>query len=180
MTKLSILILTIPARKLMLDNLITELRRQMEDKPVEILINVSPDKTIGAKRNALLKKAEGDYVVFIDDDDLIARDYIDRILEATETNPDCIGISGIIIPRGKKHRPWHISMDYKEWFEKNEVYYRSPNHISPVKRSIALKAMFPEINHGEDKVYSERIYPLLKTEVRIEGCMYTYRYNSKK
>lgn len=180
MIKLSILILTIPDRQQLLSGLIDRVRPQIEGKPVQVLINRNPTKTIGEKRNALLRRAEGDYVVFIDDDDMVARDYVDKILVAIETEPDCVGISGIITPRGKRQRPWHISRHYRDWFEKNEVYYRTPNHISPVKRSIALQAMFPEINHGEDKIYSERIYPLLKSEVKIEGLMYTYRFNGNK
>ena len=44
--------------------------------------------------------------------------------------------------------------------EKNGVYYRTPNHLSPVKHLIADKVRFPHVNHGEDAAYSKAIYPL--------------------
>ena len=39
-------------------------------------------RTVGAKRNALLDMARGEYVSFIDDDDLVATDYVQRIHRA--------------------------------------------------------------------------------------------------
>lgn len=179
MIKLSILILTIPAREHMLTGLIQRLRPQITGKPAEVLLHRNAKMSIGAKRNALLRRAEGEYVVFIDDDDMVPSNYVERILEATQSSPDCVGISGVIVANGKEKK-WHISREYARWHEKDNVYYRTPNHISPVKRKIAMQAMFPETNYGEDAEYSRRILPLLKTEVKIEGPMYTYRYNKKK
>lgn len=181
MIRLSILILTIPAREKLLAQLLYILRPQITDE-VEVLLNRNPGKSIGAKRNALLLKAQGEYITFIDDDDCVARDYVERILKAIGSGPDCVGISGIITQSGRE-RKWHISKEYGSWHQegkgKDLVYYRTPNHISPVKRSIALQAMFPETNHGEDAAYSALIYPLLHTEVRIPGIMYIYRYVKK-
>jgi glycosyltransferase involved in cell wall biosynthesis len=180
MTKLSILILTIPSRERMLNDLVTRLRVQIQGKPVEILLHRNPKQSIGNKRNALLAKSAGEYVVFIDDDDMISRDYVNKILAAVETGPDCIGISGVITHNGRKEKQWHISKDYGHWHQKESVYYRTPNHISPVKRSIAVQVGFPPINHGEDAEYSKGILPLLQSEVKVEGNIYTYRYRSKK
>jgi glycosyltransferase involved in cell wall biosynthesis len=173
--KLSILILTIPERAHLLEGLLDRLRPQITGKPVEILLHRSATKSIGEKRNALLDMAKGKWVVYIDDDDLVSRDYVDKILSALRTNPDCVGISGIIVTRGRE-RQWHISLNHPGWFETDKVYYRSPNHISPVRRSLALQARFPETNHGEDAEYSRRLIGLLKTEVKVEGNIYTYRY----
>src|ERR1700722_5137465 len=44
--------------------------------------------TTGEKRNRLLQRALGAYVAFIDDDDLIATDYLPRIVVALKDNPD--------------------------------------------------------------------------------------------
>lgn len=147
---------------------------------VEVLWDDSMDYNVGVKRNKLLQRASGDYVVFIDDDDTVSRDYVSKILAATKTSPDCIGISGTITTNGQNMRRWHISKDYGSWYTKGKVYYRTPNHISPVKRSLALQAMFPETSYGEDAEYSRRILPLLKTEVKITGNLYHYKFNSKK
>lgn len=147
---------------------------------IEIVYDDSMDYNIGTKRNKLLQRAKGDYIVYVDDDDTISTDYVSKIFAAIKTNPDCIGISGTITFNGLNSKQWHISKKYGHWYEKNNIYYRTPNHISPVKRELALKAGFPEISFGEDAVYSERLLPLLKTEVVIPGNLYIYRYDSKK
>lgn len=103
------------------------------------------------------------------------------ILEACKSGADCIGISGIITTNGHDKRQWHISKEYGKWFTGPDgTYYRTPNHISPVKRELALQAGFPEIPFGEDAEYSRRLLPLLKTEVKIEQNIYHYKYVSKK
>lgn len=171
-----------PSRSKMFEELMLELSFQtvhFQDL-VEIVTDDSLSYNIGAKRNRLLKKAMGDYVVFIDDDDHVHANYVELILNATETNPDCIGISGWITTNGQKEKNWHISKDFGRWFERNNVYYRTPNHISPVKRELALIAGFPEIPHGEDAEYSKRLLPMLKTEVKIKEQLYHYDFVSKK
>lgn len=155
------------------------LESQYQGDEVEIGWDNSMDINIGQKRNRLLQIAQGDYIVFIDDDDIISSNYISLILNAIKTNPDCIGISGIITTNGQNKQQWHISKDYGNWYESDGVYYRTPNHISPVRRELALQAMFPEITHGEDYHYSMRLLPLLKTEVKISGNIYHYRYATK-
>src|SRR5690606_24736050 len=112
-------------------------------------------------------------------DDKISSDYIRKILTAVSESPDCIGISGVITTNRKKKKQWHISKEYGRWYEKSGVYYRTPNHISPVKRELALKAMFPQINYGEDAEYSKRLLPFLKTEVKVKGNIYHYDYRTK-
>lgn len=176
--RLSILIATMPSRMAQYNRLIKSLPNSNEE--VEVLSDDSMEYNIGVKRNKLLERASGDYIVFVDDDDSISKDYVKLILKAAETNPDCIGICGIITTNGIKRRKWFISKDYGRWYEKDKVYYRTPNHISPVKREIALKAMFPKIKFGEDAVYSERLLPYLKTEVKIKERIYHYDYNSQK
>lgn len=178
MIQLSILIASMPIRVHKLANLRNVLTRQLTPE-VEVITDVSMNYNIGTKRNKLLALASGKYIVFLDDDDLIATDYVAKILEACKADRDCIGISGVITTNGKKEMNWHISRDYQGWFERNNVYYRTPNHISPVKRELALQAGFPEISFGEDYHYSMNLLPLLKSEIKIPGILYYYRYESK-
>lgn len=48
---------------------------------------------VSSARNRGLKEAKGEYIVFIDSDDLVSDDYIEQILKAIETNPDTVYIS---------------------------------------------------------------------------------------
>jgi glycosyltransferase involved in cell wall biosynthesis len=84
MLTLSILIATIPARLQQLDNLMIEVNRQCDlyQDQIEILIDPRIDINIGQKRNSLLQKAKGDYIVYIDDDDHIFPNYIWAIMQA--------------------------------------------------------------------------------------------------
>lgn len=178
--KLSILICSIERRKNLLSRLLNELEKQKSDS-VEILVDIDNGlKSIGLKRNNLLKKSKGEYVSFIDDDDLVSSSYVDDILKAIENKPDCIGIEGIITVDGKNPRVFIHSLKYKSWFENKGIYYRNPNHLNPVKRQIALKALFPDKNSHEDREYSKRIFPLLKSEEYIKKPIYFYLYKSKK
>lgn len=167
-----------PNRDNNLEVLLCSLRPQITDE-VELVIDSSTDYNIGVKRNKLLSLATGEYIVFVDDDDHISPKYVEKILEAA-TGEDCIGISGIITTNGADKRQWYISKEFGSWFEKDMVYYRTPNHISPVRRELALQAGFPEIAHGEDFEYSMRLLPLLKTENIVKGNIYHYDFVSKR
>lgn len=181
---LSILIATMPNRIEMLAKLIANLQMQMimcGDGYFQIIYDDDLSINIGQKRNKLLELATGEYVVFIDDDDRVSEDYLSLILKAIESKPDCIGINGFITTNGHDKRKWFISKEYGKWFTGHDgTYYRTPNHISPVKRELALKAGFPEIAFGEDAEYSRRLLPLLKTETIITQPIYHYDYQTKK
>lgn len=179
MIKLSILIATMPIREDKFRQLISNISIQKTNE-VEILFDGSDQYNIGVKRNKLLKRATGEYIIFIDDDDEIANNYVSLILNSIESKPDCVAINGIITTNGKDEKQWFISKKYKCWHNTNKIYYRTPNHISPVKRELALRAGFPEISHGEDHVYSMRLISMLKTETIIEQPIYHYKYISNK
>ncbi len=176
--RLSVLIPTMPSRKVLFDELIASLQRQPFSNEVEILVDDS-DMHTGTKRNNLLQKSSGDYTVFIDDDDKVSDDYIPLVLAAIEENPDCVGIQGLMSINGKQWHRWFISYRNASWFENNGIYYRSTNHISPVKASISKQVQFPDITIGEDHAWSMKLLPLLKSETVIEKDIYYYRYNDK-
>jgi len=181
MKLLSILICTMPDRQQVFDLLLINLQNQinhnnLNDK-VEIISDDSMSITTGAKRNLLLEKANGKFVVFIDDDDEVTNDYVQLISECIEQNPtiDCIGINGIISFGGQNEKPWKISKEFKGWYETSLGYFRTPNHISPIRRSLAIKVGFPNITYGEDAAFSNNILPMLKSEAKIEKQIYHYK-----
>lgn len=174
---ISILIATIPERKQMFDALCANLESQWVDG-VEILYNAEAGTT-GAKRQTLLQQATGDYICFIDDDDEISEHYVKDIMQSVERGPDCVGIRGIMTTNGGNSKDWYISKDYPNWHESNGVYYRTTNHLSPVRRSIALSVGFKNITHGEDYAYSMGLRGLLQTEVKIPHSIYHYKFITK-
>jgi glycosyltransferase involved in cell wall biosynthesis len=182
--KLSILICTIPSRHEMFYKLLNQVKllcSKHSDGILEILIQADTHLNIGQKRNKLLEEAKGDFVVFIDDDDEIHDDYVDCMLNAIEICPDadCIGYKGYITFNGSTRKNWVISKECLTWHEKDQVYYRTPNHISPVRREIALSVKFPEITFGEDYEYSMGILPMLKKETFVDKELYHYKFMAK-
>lgn len=184
--KLSILICSLHSRANMLNKLLDVIYKQTTTNNVEVLIDVDDGNlSIGAKRNQLLTKAIGDYICYIDDDDLISDDYINKILEAIKTKPDCCSLTGIMTTNGLNPEKFIHSYKYTSWSNEiiagQRVYYRTPNHLNAVKRSLAVATGFNDkLNKGEDRDYSNRLYPLLKTESTIAEPIYYYLYKTTK
>ena len=179
--RLSILICSIVERAKLLHRLLVHLKVQMSDE-VEVITEIdNREMTIGEKRNKLLLRATGDYVAFIDDDDLVSDDYISKILAAIKTSPDCCSLQGEIThlmgPKRAKKMQTDIfkhSIEYDHWFSSDGIYYRCPNHLNAIKRNLTLQVGFPHKNDEEDRDFSTQVYPLLKTEEKIAGTIYYY------
>ncbi len=172
--RLSILISHLVDRGELLEVLMLILRPQLTPD-VEVIINTDDGKlTLGQKRKIQLKDARGDYVCFLDDDDLIPKYYIKEILKALKTNPDVVGIRGFYMEGDNEPELFIHSIKYSDWFTENKVHYRCPNHLNPVKRELALQAGFSEKNYGEDYDYSLGLKGLLKKQVFIKKIMYLY------
>jgi glycosyltransferase involved in cell wall biosynthesis len=169
----------------MLETLVDGLKEQIKknklSKEVEILTNDRMDITVGQKRNELIEQSKGKFVAFIDDDDEVHTDYLKLIVETIKEDEkiDCIGINGVIIFDKLYTRKWFVSMTYGDWYEKESVFYRTPNHLSPIKREIAIKCKFPDLNFGEDRNFSNLVFPLLKTEAIIDTPLYVYNKKSE-
>ena len=186
--KLSILIPTIAKRRLLLDNLLTELNEQIKGivdvSSVEIIIDKIEVEPIGKKRNELLREAKGEYVCFFDDDDLPSNDYIETLLKAIKTKPDCVSLRGIMTTNGSNPEIFEHSIRYKAWrTTKNKIKYeRYPNHLNCIRADIAKQFKFPEVNHGEDFAWSKAIHEsgLLKKEFYVDSVLYYYKYITNK
>lgn len=188
---ISILICHIPERFNMLNELLDELIDQsvklyFEKKGVDVEILVtSPDEydlNIGAKRNALLARAKGDYVAFIDDDDNIFVDYLAELATGVLTGVDCCSLIGALTTDGGNIQPFHHSIKYDKYTQKGGVYYRPPNHLNCIKASIAKAFKFSEINFAEDTDWAMQLVKarVLKTEYIVQHTIYHYKYISNK
>lgn len=178
---LSILIPHLPARKPLLDKLLFELRSQISAGryEVEILVDSGPG-SVGTKRQRLLEKSQGEYICYIDDDDMVSQDYIRTIVDNLG-HYDVIGFQGDITTNGRNMKLFSISKEH-EYEEKKGIYYRFNNHLSPVRRSIAIQIGFKDMGHGEDYDYATRLKEsgLIKTEKYIYKPLYHYRYKTHK
>lgn len=182
MVTLDILIPTTPARKQQLARLLSVLAPQVEAEPqARIVIDAGPDR-IGPKRQRMIEEARAEYVVFVDDDDLVATNYVSSIMSALQGQPDCVAISMYLKRDGVPYAPnpvFHHSLKYRKntaWSGNN----RTPHHLCPMRREIALKSRFGDKEYGEDYNFALGVLRYLKTEaVASEHPIYLYDYRSK-
>lgn len=175
---LSILICSLEERKeQFLSRILSLIKPQIEGKRVEIVILTDQAQIpIGSKRNIALDSANGKYVCFVDDDDLVSEDYVDLILEKTHQDPDVISISGFITTNGGDRKLVSQGIEFTH-SEVEGVYYRLPNHLSIHKKS-TIVSRFMNLRTGEDDEWASRRIKEIKKESRIEKPIYHYDYRT--
>lgn len=188
---LSILIPTLPERKVFLDDLLNTIERQIDliegegFIKVQILTDIrGREVTTGTKRNDLLTRATGKYVWFVDDDDSIYPYAIEDVLKAASKNPDVIGINGIMTTDGKNQIDWEIRLGHPYCATKKngkDYYLRFPNHITPMKREHAIKIRFPDKTIFEDYEWAKALNDAghLKTQEIIDKPIYHYKFSTQ-
>lgn len=183
--RLSILICTLESRKESFERVKGKLLRQIEKNgltgKVEVLF-LSGEGSTGDKRNQLLEAASGDYVQFLDDDDDVHEFYVLWTYNALKDDPDCVSLTGIMTTDGRNPKKFIHSIKWFDYFEKEGVYYRPPNHLNAIRADIAKQFKFPSKTFGEDTDWAMQIArsKLLKTEVEITEPVYFYLYQPGK
>lgn len=183
--KLSICIPSLTSRSALLDRLLACLRSQPRSSEVEIISDVDEgQRTTGAKRNQLVARSCGDYVVHIDDDDLVAPNYIPAILEAIERHP---GVDAVVL-RGRRRSTtgeiavFDYGVNHVEGRTVDSVLWRKISHLCPVRRDLAARVFYPDLTLGEDLQWAETISPFINTFARAGGSsevLYYYEFCQK-
>jgi GT2 family glycosyltransferase len=177
--KLSILICTLEERKYtFLNRLLDILNPQVKNKNVELVIlSDNGEKRIGSKRNEAIKKSKGEYICFIDDDDLVSEDYVDLILnKIAKENSDVIVFDAKISFDGINPKLVKYGVEF-DYCEKSESYYRHPNHLMVHKKSNIIE-LFLDVRTGEDDEWAKRRLMSIKSQSRIEKVLYFYDYRT--
>lgn len=186
---LSILIPSIPSRfESHLLPLWKELQRQCDESMygsrVEILtLCDNKQRTIGAKRQALLNLAQGKYIAFMDDDDKCFDKYVILALHVihiryyTNKLVDVITFNQHVSINGEQ-----FSLTFKFGHEVNEEpnkngFTRPPWHVCLWRRDVVQHCTFPNSNYGEDWAWAEQANKCAKTSYHIDEFMMTYVYD---
>ena len=139
-------------------------------------------KSVGKKRNEVLDQAKGEYVCFVDDDDMVSPDYIESICNVLTDN-DCDGVSfwGMYYVRGQPLMLFNHANENGGHFKKDGRQYRPLNHLNPVRTEIAREIRFPEKDFGEDADYCDRLLECgkIKNECAIDRVLYHYLWDPK-
>ncbi len=184
--KLSILIRTLPERAEKFEKLILELDRQRQElgmqDSIQILYDDTPKGiiTAGEKANILKSKATGHRIVFHDDDDFPSPNYLRLLMQFNDHYADIITFDMNYYVNDEYKRKIVITLFGGEAYtEKVQLIDRVYFHICSVKREIANKVKFPDIQFMEDEAYSCMIKPLLETEYHIGDTIYNYYFDEK-
>lgn len=182
----SILICTLQEREKQFQELHNKLMGQIREHHLEDRVEIlsfkdNREAPVGVKRNALVRQSKADYINFIDDDDDVHDHYIKMIHDRLKSSPDCVSLVGIITFNGKSPTTFIHSIAYNSYFQSNGTYYRPPNHLNTMKRSIASQFLFPEISFGEDTDWAMQIARSgqLKKEEVVSEPYYFYKYVDK-
>jgi glycosyltransferase involved in cell wall biosynthesis len=181
MTILSILTPFVPSRLDKLTKLIAEVERQVGDLPIEHLyLGDNKRRSVGAKRNALLSIANGDYIAFVDDDDWIKTDYVDAILAGIEeTRPDVLTFEQDAYFDGVHGRVEWRHGQANEEFDPSKVTKRGAWHPCVWRREVALLSKFSDVNWGEDWAWAEPLNRLSLRSTHIPLPLHEYHYSSE-
>lgn len=173
---LSVLIPTVPWREKKLRDLLNLLDPQVERRDVELLVlRDNRSMTIGDKRNRLRVAARGQYLAFIDDDDMVSDDYVATILANVTAGSDVINFSVRVEGHGPpKLCRYGLTLQHANL---ESEYHRKPNHLMVWKREIATSVNFIDASFGEDTIWAEEMARRAKSEQTIARVLYTYRFD---
>lgn len=190
MILLSILIPTIPERNERFTKLYNELMRQktefetFHDSMGRIEVLVNPDKkflegglSIGKKREALVKDAEGKYLCFLDDDESIAPNYLESLMRLCFMDQDVCTFKAI----ANLKTFWSI-VDMRLAFKVNDqvnpdyTVRRPPWPCCPVRSVFAKMVNFKDINNAEDFEWMAQVLKFCTSEAHTEKVIFQYNH----
>ena len=193
---LSICICALDSRLEKSKTLFTLLVEQAAGRPVEVLISQDDGTcTSGEKRHALSLESSGKYIAFVDDDDHVANDYLEKLVGGCQENPHVVTFNVLVVQEANKHSftrmnihtlttphevtPYGKSTDKKY----GEVFLVGmfPSHLCAWRRDIQRKIAYdPRLNCKDDAVWIEPMMAakLASVEHRISEVLYFYHYSN--
>ncbi len=133
--------------------------------------------SLGAARMALLNASKAEHVSFVDDDDWVEDDYVERIAKALKSDPDSVGITARFTYDGDIMPPIFISSAFRAWTDvPAEGHRRDFFPLAPIRRRFSLRAGFDD-SYPEDMHWAQRMrgyFPELR-EVVVDEPVYRYQ-----
>ena len=175
-----ILICSIPHRRPTLLLLLDELDRQIEGPEVGARICYDNLQSgYGSKCNALLLSSKAEYVSFVDDDDMLAPDYLRLVLSALDTRPDYVGFPVHFTSDGNWVQPVEHSLRHGTWHDMPQMLCRDITQFNPIKRELALLGQWSG-GFGAEREWASGVRASGKCtgEVWIDKPMYYYQHRS--
>lgn len=186
--KLSILIATITERSdSYFPKLVAELMKQIGDRQDIEIIGFLDNRrrTVGEKRQDLMKLARGEYVVYFDDDDRPSDDYIESIMEALDSNP---GTDSVIfdvfynnLSKGKGFKCIYDPEFKSRRVGDDGIWRGPPCHIHVIRTSIARSVQWLPYPLGKqwniDTIWADAVSAKIQSYTKIDRVLYYYDFD---
>ena len=155
-------------------------------------------RTVGAKRNDLLRAARGEFISFIDDDDEVAVNYVDKVLagivQARKEGADvvCFSQRATLSPAGITHectysikhleRPLEQRRKLEPTSNPNILNWSGPPaHTMIWRRELVSDIPFEDKQFGEDVLWCDIAASRAKSEIQILcDPLYFYRFDAER
>lgn len=155
------------------DMTLTSARKAIGNDPRFIIIT-QENKGVSSARNHGLTKTRGEYITFVDSDDLLADFTLDMLLNAAKQKGADYVYGGI--KKFNSHKTWAIAIHekyftfsegYKEILQNPELYYSMGPAGKLISRHLITKGFPEDISCAEDQLFffeilnkAQRIYSL--------------------
>lgn len=140
-------------------------------------------------RNAGINAAKGEYLSFVDSDDYIQPDMIEKLYDAAvKTNAEIVICGANIFPETPRANGWLYTVlsPQEEYYEKcsDDLLFKNPASRPFIWRTFVSKALIDrnkfrlreDIHIGEDNAFQFRIYPKANGIALIPDKLYNYRW----
>ncbi len=183
----SILIATLGERRAVFERLMGALLPQLDQAGGRVRVTAWHNNgrpSLPVIRQKMVRAAPGEYVSWIDDDDLVPDYFVGQGLAALETRPDYVGFDVQCYSNGRPTAISHHALKYGGWYNEGGGHYRDLSHINPIRRELALLADFSRTPAGqpEDRAWATQLRRTgkVRTEVVVDRIMYHYQYCTSK
>lgn len=176
MIKWSILMPTMPSRRSLRRRILMLLEPQLEKyDDIELLIfEDNCKRNYGSKLQTMVNMAQGEYLNFIDDDDMVSEKYIDTLYPLLD-GVDCVGFTGHISINDDKTLPVHYNLKYKTPENRSDGYFRYIQHLNPIRSELVRQIPY-DGHFAADTSWSSKAQEmnLLETQNTADGVLYYY------
>lgn len=190
-----VLIISMVHRTKTLRELLDTLAPQLREGVRVLIYRHNLQRPSGEGRQLLLEASQADYVAFVDDDDMVSSNYVERIHTAIQSCPDIVNFRMHWQYNSIPHPDIDMSLKYGEhlnppsWLDERGRMLEIGSCYdfmtwSAIRRPLALLAGYegdayrlPNLDTADDKRYCNRLRALdvVKTEVYIPEPLYTLR-----
>jgi hypothetical protein len=113
--------------------------RALQSLDVDVLLSNDEAPGLSGARNTGIRHADGDIVVFLDDDAYAEPEWLERLLEAYE-DPDVVGVGGGVSPAFDDERPAFLPREF-DWVV-GCSYRGQPTTLAGVRNMIGANMSF--------------------------------------